>query len=172
MLSMCFWCVDPIFPAQYLQINEWPNTVRPEICSQPRAHIVTRFCCFFFGLCVCVWLRQTDLPRGVEFPSTQCLWRHKDSLTLLWTFRGAAEATGEAKGRHSCSPQTMHCFAHSTERRQAAHMSQNVITQNRLSWYFFFSPFEYSWISHSVFAFLKKKLIYSLFSNWDTYYTV
>ena len=65
---------------------------------------------------------------------------HKDSLTLLWTFRGVAEATREGRGQHSCSSPTMHCFANSTERRQspqAAHMSLNVIRKNRLLCYIF-----------------------------------
>lgn len=100
------------------------------------SHIVTRFC--LFVLCVCLfvsdWNRQTCwggwLRWGLELPSTQRLWRHMDSLTLLWTFKGVAEATGEARGQHSYSSQTMHCFAHSAERRespQAAHMSQRVL---------------------------------------------
>lgn len=101
-------------------------------------HVVTGFC-LFACVCasVCVWLKQTDPLTGragwvwgLEPPSTHSLWRHTDSLTPVWTFGGVAEATAEARGQHSCSWQTMHSFAQSTERGQSprgAHMSQHAL---------------------------------------------
>lgn len=88
-------------------------------------------------VCVCLCLTETDPLTGragwvwgLEPPSTQSLWRHTDSLTPMWTFGGVAEATAEARGQHSCSWQTIHSFAQSTERRQSpqgAHMSQHAL---------------------------------------------
>lgn len=115
------------------------NIVRPEMFPEPGSSRRDRVL-FVLIFCVLAFLFLSDCNRqtywggwmrwGLELPSTLCLWRRTDSLTLLWTFRGVAEATREAGGQHSCSSQTMHCFAHSTERRQsseAAHMSQHVL---------------------------------------------
>lgn len=75
-----------------------------------------------------------------EFPSTQCLHRHKDWLTLLWTFGGGLQrAEGSEVSIHVRQQQ---CSALPTVQREdrqhkAAHMRLYVSAQRqKVLWYF------------------------------------
>lgn len=85
-----------------------------------------------------VWGGQWSFHQHSVCRGTESLW---PSCELSG---GLQRPNREARGHHSCSSQTMHCIAHSTQRRkppQAAHMSLYVITQHRTLCNFFFIPF-------------------------------
>lgn len=113
-----FVAVDPIFSSQASSIMKYLPNLHP--------HSLTRFCLFALSASVCVWPRSWT-RWGLKPPSTQCLRRHTDSLTLLWTYMGAAEATAGVRGRRSCTSQTMRCFCpQQRQTAQATHMKQRV----------------------------------------------
>lgn len=73
------------------------------------AHMMAVLC--FACVCVCVTVLQSRDGRvGGELPSTQCLSRQRDSLTLRWTFRGGYEGAEEVEGQNACSSQTMRYY--------------------------------------------------------------
>lgn len=88
---------------------------------------------------VCLYVTETDRPTDRESwmsvgvgasINTESMEAHGLSDPNVNFRGGIAEATAEARGQHSCSWQTMHSFAQSTERRQSpqgAHMSQHAL---------------------------------------------
>lgn len=71
-----FIAADPIFSFQASSIMKYLVNSHP--------HSLTRICLFALRLSVCVWPRRW-MRWVLEPPSTLCLRRHTDSLTLLWT---------------------------------------------------------------------------------------
>lgn len=146
----------PVIVAVMTWTNE-PKLSDLKPFSLSHVHIVTRFClvCACACACVCFCLTVTDRQtfrevgvgcwdEGGEFPSTQCLQRHKDSLTLLWTYRGGWRGQ---RGRRSAfmliTNNALLCPQHNRESTQAARMSLNVIMQNTLSWVFLHLSFNF-----------------------------
>lgn len=108
-----------------LKLTQYSSIMKYLVNLHPLS--LARSCLFALNVCVCVW-PQSWMRWGLEPPSTQCLRRHAESLTLLWPYMGAAEATAEVRGHHSCTSQTMRHFCpQQRQTAQATHMNHCVL---------------------------------------------